>query len=674
MKRTILSTPLTGVIGLSVLMLLSAGPSHAVDLRLHVIPLSNSDGTKAYNVTPQQFADLVTRVNAVYAGTGIRFVFDQNADWAPMADTELNTDGANMQSRGNAIAASLPGEIVCLLRWGNGTSPTGNGNAYPPPGNAPKPPDVPDIQQDYVALPDSMGSPSAYQLLNQGNGSFVAHELGHYLGLYHTFPGWGDPYSGVYTVLWGVTSAAAADQAVINYIAQNGGTINALDGDRISDTPPDPSVLLYMAHNQNICIQPTITVTGIMNNNPVSLTFAPDRGNVMSYYSSCSNPPTPQHFSPQQIQRMTQTLTYTSRRALLVENGPFYVSGKSTVTYTNSQGVRVIDSFASGKNGHLVVNYWDGASWHWADQGLPTGVTAIYNPNAIVWEPGGTLEIDVFATANNGHLVVNYWDGSAWKWADQGLPAGTTAMQFPSATTFGIGAQQLRVFGTGSNGHLLVNYWDGGSWRWADQGLPAGATAFQNPSAITPDGEQLYVFGNDVHGALNSGDLLVEHWNGGYWQWEDRGYPPPTLLIVGVSSPKAMVYSGGGSPTIYVFCTNSDGQLVVNYQSGSSWYWAGLGKPAGAAAVYYPDAVTYGSLGLYVFGAADNGHLVLDYWDGGGWHWIDQGLPAGATAVSHPSAITFGSIGPYAFSTNNSHLFLNYWDGGGWRWADQGSL
>jgi hypothetical protein len=520
-----------------------------------------------------------------------------------------------------------------------------------------------------------MGSPGAYQLLNQGNGSFVAHELGHYLGLYHTFPGWGDPYSGVYSVLWGVTSASAADQAVINYIAQNGGTINALDGDRISDTPPDPSVLLYAAHNnQNVCTQPTITVTGIMNNVAVSFTFAPDRGNVMSYYPSCSNPPTPQHFSPQQIQRMTQTLTYTSRSALLIENGPFYVSGKSTVTYTNSLGSRVIYSFASGKNGHLVVNYWDGASWHWADQGLPNGVSAIYNPNAILYEPGATPEIYVFAMGSNGHLVANYWDGAVWKWADLGLPVGTTAMQFPSATTFGIGAQQLYVFGTGSNGHLLVDYWDGGSWHWADQGLPLGATAFQNPSAITPDGQQLYVYGNDVHGSLNSGDLLVEHWNGSYWQWEDHGFAPPALGIGGVSSPKAILYSGGGSPTIYVFCTNSDGQLVVNYQSGSSWYWAGLGRPVGAAAVYTPDAVTYGSLGLYVFGAADNGHLVVDYWDGGAWHWADQGLPNGVSAIHNPNAITFGPSGPYVFGTSNGHLFLNYWNAGTWGWADQGTL
>jgi hypothetical protein len=54
-----------------------------------------------------------------------------------------------------------------------------------------------------------------------------------------------------------------------------------------------------------------------MNNKGTTFTLAPDIGNVMSYFSSCSNPPTPQHFSAQQIQRMTATLNNAPRNALV---------------------------------------------------------------------------------------------------------------------------------------------------------------------------------------------------------------------------------------------------------------------------------------------------------------------------------------------------------------------
>lgn len=147
--------------------------------------------------------------------------------------------------------------------------------------------------------------------------------MGHYLGLYHTFPGWDDLDGPVYARFNGsMPSASAADQAVIDYIAANGGTIDALDGDGLSDTPPDPSPVLYKAHGQDYCSQPKIGATGVMNNQKVSFTFAPDLGNIMSYYLSCSNPPTPQHFSMQQIQRMNETLNNPPRRSLLTAPQP----------------------------------------------------------------------------------------------------------------------------------------------------------------------------------------------------------------------------------------------------------------------------------------------------------------------------------------------------------------
>jgi hypothetical protein len=573
----------------------------------------------------------------------------------------------------------MPDKIVLLLRYGGGTSATGNGNAYPPPGNAPKPPDVPDYQQDYVALPSIIESyPGAYDYLNQGNGSFVAHELGHYLGLYHTFPGWGDPYSGVYVSLSGVTSVSAADQAMIKYIANNGGTVNALDGDRISDTPPDPSVLLYQVHKQNICTQQSITVTGSLNGNSVSYTFNPDPRNVMSYYTSCTNPPTPQHFSTQQIQRMTQTLISSTRRSLLGGNS-FYTSGKSTVTFTNSQGSHIIYSFVAGKNGHLESNCWDGSSWHWEDHGLPTGVSAIYQPNAVIYEVGPAPEVWVFSTASNGHLVANYSLQSAacgvgtppvgWNWADQGLPSGITGIQFPNVVTYGTGAQGLYVFGTASNGHLIVNYWSGGAWHWADQGLPPATTAFYNASSVTPDGQQLYVFGT-----IDNGHLMANYWNGSAWQWVDHGLAPHKSGSGGVYSPNALVYSAGASPSVYVFCAGYDGQLVVKYGLGSSWSWTSQGLPSGVSTINWPSAVTLGTTGLYVFATANTGHLVVNYWDGSAWHWADQGLPSGATAFNYATAIVLGSGNLYVFGTNNNYLYVNYWFSGSWYWAGQGAF
>jgi hypothetical protein len=245
----------------------------------------------------------VNKVNRVYRGTALRFVFDSLVGWVPREDSVLNRDMPGMQARANTLADNTPGRILLLLRFGSGTMPTGNGNAYPPPGAATRPRNVNDIDQRYVELPNFFAAGSGLDL---GNGGFVAHELGHYLGLYHTFPGWWDRPGPVYAAI--DTLEADVDTALVRYIRNNGGTIDALDGDAISDTPPDPARALYTTHRANICTSNAITVT--------SYTFRPDIRNVMSYhdYTGCGLTAT---FTPMQIQRMRQTLGHASRSHLV---------------------------------------------------------------------------------------------------------------------------------------------------------------------------------------------------------------------------------------------------------------------------------------------------------------------------------------------------------------------
>src|SRR5262249_23953693 len=94
------------------------------DLRLHVVPLANQelDGNglaiHSAQVTPLEFAALIDRVNPFFAPAGIRFMVDPEVDWRPLADTELNSDGANMRPRGNQLAAGIP--VRCCACFAGG--------------------------------------------------------------------------------------------------------------------------------------------------------------------------------------------------------------------------------------------------------------------------------------------------------------------------------------------------------------------------------------------------------------------------------------------------------------------------------------------------------------------------------------------------------------------------
>ncbi len=326
------------------------------------------------------------------------------------------------------------------------------------------------------------------------------------------------------------------------------------------------------------------------------------------------------------------------------------------------------------KPGHLQVNYWDGSEWLWADQNMPSGNPLAGTPGAVTYDQGGTQHLYAFAQGTNGHLVVNYWDGSGWHWADQGAPVGTSMAGVPAVIAYPQGGKhRIYAFVRGANGRLLVNYWDGSSWHWADQGAPSGVTLTGSPAAVTiKEGSKqlIYTF---VRGT--NGRLYVNYWTGSSWHWADQEAPAGVAVA---GTPNAIIYKESGSLRIYAFVRGSNGHLLVNYWNGSSWHWADQGAPTGTTMSNDPGVVTYsesGSQRIYAFVQGLDGRLLVNYWDGSGWHWSDQGTPSGTTAASAPSVVTYTESGNrliFAFvQGQNGHLEVNWWDGSGWSWADQ---
>jgi hypothetical protein len=180
-------------------------------LRIHAVPLADDDGKRKYTFTLDNLAKGVVRANKALAFADVGLVFDPTWDWQPRNDTKLNNEnnsGASWWAYGNQIAARYPGKIVIFFRHGPGADPVGWGHAYPPNTGQTVPPVVPLPTDDvtYVALPN------ARDWDTPDNGNFIAHEVGHYLGLFHTHPGWGtgDLYPG------SADTAAKAEQALVD--------------------------------------------------------------------------------------------------------------------------------------------------------------------------------------------------------------------------------------------------------------------------------------------------------------------------------------------------------------------------------------------------------------------------------------------------------------------------
>ena len=122
-------------------------------------------------------------------------------------------------------------------------------------------------------------------------------------------------------------------------------------------------------------------------------------------------------------------------------------------------------------------------TWHWADQGTPPGKTvggSAIGATTVRDDPSSSQRPYAFVRASDGRLWVNWWDGSAWQWADQGTPPGQTV----GASAIGAitvkddpdASERPYAFVRASDGHLWVNWWDGSAWNWADQGTPPAQT------------------------------------------------------------------------------------------------------------------------------------------------------------------------------------------------------
>ena len=233
--------------------------------------------------------------------------------------------------------------------------------------------------------------------------------------------------------------------------------------------------------------------------------------------------------------------------------------------------------FVRGADSHLHVMYWDGVQWHWADQGVPPNSSVSeLGIGAITYSEAGIRKIYCFTIGfNDSSLYVNYWDGTVWRWASQGAPPNTSVAGKPSVITYyQAGSQRIYVFLIGRDGHLHVNYWDGTVWRWADLGTPPNTNAVRHCNAVArTDGsvQKIEVF------MWASNDHLYDcAWDGIAWKWIDLGSSPGGPS----EQPSAIAHvNDWGAQSMWVFLTAANGLGGCLFR----WIPMAVGRPGYSA-------------------------------------------------------------------------------------------
>ncbi len=254
------------------------------DVRLQaVLLLDDAARSNCTAATPCTTADdiagFVILANLAFAPARVHFVFDPQLDFTELVNPDLNNNLQSNNAAGNwdaanAIATGFPGKVVVFLRKNaasNFAYPPNTGQAVPI--DAPFPTAFAGVQPNFVAH-------NGQQAMARANAQNFSHELGHFLGLYHTHITWGNFYPAVFPAEGCPRSDGTActpaemDQAVTNLqIARGPG---ALDGDLLADTPEDPGPLFWNTNGLDPALVATVLVNGVV--------YTPDRQNLMSYF------------------------------------------------------------------------------------------------------------------------------------------------------------------------------------------------------------------------------------------------------------------------------------------------------------------------------------------------------------------------------------------------------
>lgn len=357
------------------------------DIRLHVVALSDDDGvTRGNTVKGKQFCANVDNANSVFAAAGIRFVFNEATDWDNLNSTALNglsRSGPNWWILPNSVADTHRGKLVIFL----GVPSDQNAYGYPSdtagtlavrPGQP-----LPTNDVKYLAYYNKKENVATGIMASQGpNVSTFPHELGHYLGLFHTHPSWGS-----------LTPAQAASVVL-------GSGASGVDGDLLSDTPADPGTATVDAvyGTSTRCQAPG--VTGPVTVSGVSLN--PDRNNIMSYYG-CQTGTTgsPYHISTQQIAMINASLATPDRNDLIsgaLFGDDFFLSSR---LFCAGAGDKLLTGDFNGDGrGDLLCNYANGVM-----------SVDLSNTNGEFWSSEWTLTTRNFCLASGDKLYVGDFNG-----------------------------------------------------------------------------------------------------------------------------------------------------------------------------------------------------------------------------------------------------------------------
>ena len=217
------------------------------NIHIHAVRVSNDNNSYPADITVYSLQKWIDYANAVYKPAGVKFLFE-DGDFFELRSTLINsidsTEGSqdwfSQKTMLDKEVGKYPVKLLVFFIYGDSiTGPQRVGFSW--------------VKYNFIIMPGF----NAAEICGHQNIKMLAHEIGHYFGLSHTF---GETFTSRDTLL--------------KRLAQYGETY--IDGDALSSTPPDPALYEQMECYDESGSNDTVSINGVLYRVP--------RNNVMSYY------------------------------------------------------------------------------------------------------------------------------------------------------------------------------------------------------------------------------------------------------------------------------------------------------------------------------------------------------------------------------------------------------
>ena len=515
-----------------------------------------------------------------------------------------------------------------------------------------------DAEDGIVMLHSAVGGrENGYAPYDEGR--TLVHEVGHYLGLLHTFQG---------------------GTCENEYVSSSN---NAVTNDLVKDTPPhdepdygtSPSspcgvpspIENFMNYSQDIAL----TTFSAEQTNRMICSLANYRPNLYSIKDTSVSVSGAN--SPLTLTGLTNGNTYSCSVVATNAAG----SSSPSAAQTGVPVAPADPSISSPSNGATLSGATQTFSWsgngtsvtdYWVYAGSSSGGSEYFNSGAL----GAATSVEVTGLPTDGSTVhVELWwkSGGVWDSVKYSYTAATVASD-PSISSPSNGATlsgATQTFSWSGNGTSVADYWvyagssSGGS-EYFDSGALGAATSVEVTGLPTD--------GSTVHVTL--------WWkSGGVWDSVKYSYTAATVASdPSISSPSNGATLSGATQT---FSWSGNGTSVADY-----WVYAGSSS---GGSEYFDSGALGAATSVEVTGLPTDGstvHVTLWWKSGGVWDSVKYSYTA-ATVASDPSisspsngATLSGATQTFSWSGNGTSV-ADYWvyagsSSGGSEYFNSGAL